>query len=363
MSILPADSDAVTLRIRIGLSASRGPFSALAEVQGNIAIGTGYFDGLDGAATRPLVADPQNIGLYRAQLQYKDKRLTATIGRQRISLDDDRFVDSALLRQNAQSYDAARIEWVGLPKVRLDLTYVWSTRTVWGIDGFGIRPASIPGDNVLGEIRYASPIGALTAFGYLVSQNDPAFQGFRLSSQTWGLRLVGTRPLGGKVKWSYKLSYARQVDWRRNPNDYAASFYLIDTGLDLKLFKLGGGYEVAGASNGAPLTSFQFPLGSGIRYRNWANKFSPTPPDGLRDLYAWVTYGKAIWGPFKAVTFQAVYHRFNSDRLVRHYGDELDLVVSGKLGRYTLSARFGDYGADRFATPTRKVLLQLDWAL
>ncbi len=360
---LPADSDAVTLRIRTGLSARRERLSALVEVQGTLAIGTNYYDGLNGAATRPLVADPQNIGLYRAQLQYQDKRLTATVGRQRISLDDDRFVDSASFRQNAQTYDAARIEWVGLPKLRVDLSYAWSTRTVWGIDGYGVRPVSIPGDNVLAELGYASPIGTLTAFGYLVSQDDPAFQGYRLSSQTWGARFAGTRPLGSKLKWSYKLSYARQADWRRNPNHYAASFYLIDTGLDLDGFKLGGGYEVVGASNGVPLTSFQFPVGSGFRYRGWAGKFNPTPPDGVRDLYASIGYGRPAWGPFKAVTVQAIYHRFDSDRLVRHYGNELDLLASGKLGRYTLSARFAGYEADLFATRTRKLWLQLDWAL
>ncbi|MDB5681971.1 MAG: hypothetical protein JWO16_1776 [Sphingomonas bacterium] len=360
---LPDDSDAVTLRIRTGLSARRDRLSALIEVQGTFAIGTNYYDGLTGPATRPLVGDPQNIGLYRAQLQYKDKRLTATIGRQRISLDDDRFVDSASFRQNSQSYDAARIEWVGLPKLRVDLSYVWSTRTAWGIDGFGVRPAAVPGDTVLGEVGYASPIGSLTAFGYLISQNDPAFQGYRLSSQTWGLRFAGIRPLGPKVKWSYKLSYARQAAWRRNPNDYAASFYLIDTGLDLNGLKLGGGYEVAGASNGIPFTSVQFPLGSGFRYRGWAGKLNPTPPDGVRDLYASIGYGKPQWGSFKAVTFQAAYHRFDSDRLVRHYGDELDLLASGKLGRYTLAARFAGYDADLFATRTRKFWLQLDWAL
>ncbi len=48
--------------------------------------------GSHGAATRPLVADPQNIALYRAQLQYRTKALAVTAGRQRIALDDERFV-------------------------------------------------------------------------------------------------------------------------------------------------------------------------------------------------------------------------------------------------------------------------------
>ena len=88
-----------------------------------------------------------------------------------------------------------------------------------------------------------------------------------------------------------------------------------------------------------------------------------TPPDGVRDLYASAGWGTKALGPFKGVTLQAVWHRFESDRLVRHYGDELNLLASGKLGKTTVSVRYADYWADLFATDTRKLWLQLDWAL
>jgi hypothetical protein len=357
-----ADSaEAVTLRIRAGLLAKADGWSALVEAQGTVAIGDRYYDGLNGPPTRPLVADPQTVALYRAQVQYKDKVTTLTMGRQRISLDDDRFVDAGLFRQNGQTYDAARAEWAGVRGLRFDVTYAWNIRTVWGIDGTGTRPAAVPGSNIFAEVAYTRPIGTLTAFGYLVGQDNPGFQGFRLSSQTWGARLSGSRSLAPKLKLGYKLSFARQSDWRRNPNSYAANFYLADVGLESVGWRIGAGYEVAGASNGAPFTSFQFPVGSGFRYRGWAGKFNPTPPDGLRDLYGSLAYSLPSLGAFKSFTAQASFHRFESDRMVRHYGNELDLLVSGKLARYTLAARFAGYDADRFATRTRKFWLQLDW--
>ena len=233
---------------------------------------------------------------------------------------------------------------------------------MWGIDGSGIRPAAIPGDNVLGEVGYASPIGSLTAFGYLVSLNDPAFQGYRLSSQTWGLRFAGTRALGPKVKWNYKVTYARQADWRRNPNDYAASFYLIDTGLDLDQFKLGGGYEVTGASNGTPFTSFQFPLGSGIRYRGWASKFNPTPRrlarprclDRVRDTRTGTVQGRHLPGGLSPLR-----QRPARAALWQRAG-----LVGERQARSLYACRaVAGYDADLFATRTRKFWLQLDWAL
>ena len=54
-----------------------------------------------------VVADPMTIGLNRLQVQYKSKPLTVTLGRQRINLDDQRFVGNAGWRQNEQTFDAA----------------------------------------------------------------------------------------------------------------------------------------------------------------------------------------------------------------------------------------------------------------
>jgi hypothetical protein len=360
---LPRDAEATTIRIRSGVQASSGPLSAIVQMQGMLALTGDYYDGLHGAATRPLIADPQNIALYRAQLQYRTKSIALTVGRQSIALDDERFVGAVPFRQNAQTFDAARFEWTGVKGLKADLTYAWRVNTVWGIDGVGARPRSIGGDNVLGNLSYASPVGTITGFAYLVDQDEGAVQGFRLSSQTYGARLAGARPLGKGIKLSYQLSYATQSDYHRNPNRYRADYYLIDAGLDLHAFKLGGGYEVLGADKGVALAAFETPIATGFKFQGWADKFLTTPPDGVRDLYGNLGYGWKQAGPFKALTLQAVYHRFASDRHSRLYGDEIDLLASAKLGKTSLSARYADYQADGFATDTRKFWLQLDWSL
>ncbi|HEX7849765.1 MAG TPA: alginate export family protein [Sphingomonas sp.] len=360
---LPTDSDAVTMRVRAGVQATTGPWSATIEAQGNLAVDGDYYDGLHGAATRPLVSDPQNIALYIGQLQYKTKAVTLTAGRQRIALDDERLVGASPFRQNGQTFDAVRMEWTAIPKLKVDLTYAWSVRTIWGIDGTGARPQSIGGDNVLANIGYVTPIGTLSGFAYLVDQDAAAVQGFRLSSQTYGARLAGGQPLAKGVKLSWQLSYATQSDYHRNPNAYRANYYLVDAGLDLRALRIGGGYEVLGADHGAALTSFQTPIGTGFKFEGWASKFLTTPPDGVRDLYGNLGYVWKTVGPFKALTLQGVYHRFASDRLVRLYGDEVDLLASAKLHKTTIAIRYADYRARSFATDTRKFWLQLDWTL
>ena len=107
---LAADAEALTVRVRAGVEAKAGRWTALVEGQGNLAIGGDHVDGLHGAATRPLVADPENIALARAQLRYASPAFAITAGRQRLGFDDERFVGSVGFRQNGQSFDAVRAE-------------------------------------------------------------------------------------------------------------------------------------------------------------------------------------------------------------------------------------------------------------
>jgi len=360
---LPDKSTALTARLRAGVSATSGSLSALVEAQGTTALIDHYYDGLEGAATRPLINDPQNVALYRAQLQYHTKDLTITAGRQRIVLDDERFVGNVGFRQNGQTFDAVRTEWTPIKGLKADVSYVWSVRTIWGIDGHGARQQAVSGDNVLANLSYATPIGTVTGFAYLVDQDEAAVQAFRLSSQTYGARVAGSGALAKGVKLSWQASYATQSDYRNNPNQYRADYYLVDAGLDVGSWKLGGGYEVLGADKGVALTSFQTPLATLFKFQGWADKFLTTPPNGVRDLYGSVGYGVKQIGPAKGVTLQAIYHRFTSDRLSQHQGNELDLLASAKFGKTLVSVRYADYDADTFATDTHKLWLQLDWIL
>ena len=118
-----------------------------------------------------------------------------------------------------------------------------------------------------------------------------------------------------------------------------------------------------GADKGVALTSFQTPLGTNFKFQGWADKFLTTPPNGVRDLYGSLGYAMKAWGAAQAVSVQAVYHRFESDRLGQHYGNEFDLLASARFGRTIAAVRYANYDAKSFATDTRKLWLQLDWVL
>src|SRR3546814_11677173 len=86
--------------------------------------------------------------------------------------------------------------------VKADLTYAWSVRTIWGIDGAGARQQAVSGDNVFANLGVVTPVGKIAAFAYLVDQDEAAMQSFRMSSQSYGARLEGSQPLGkAKIKY------------------------------------------------------------------------------------------------------------------------------------------------------------------
>lgn len=360
---LPDEADALTYRIRAGAELKWSDWSLLAEGEGTAALVEQYDSGLNGKTQYPIVADPENIELNRLQLQYRGlKKSVFTLGRQRINIEDQRFVGSVGWRQNEQTFDAARIEYGDAKGLQLDVTYSWSARTIWGVDGTGVRQQAISGDNLFALASYPTPAGKLSAFAFLVDQDEADVQSYRLSSQSYGVRLTGSQPLSKTARLTYALSYAHQSDYHRNPNDYSASYWLVDAGLEFGGFKLGAGFEGLGADEGLAFTSFQTPLATLHKFQGWADKFLTTPPNGIHDYYASAGYGWKKPLGLDSINAAIVYHRFDSDRLDLHYGNEWDAQLTARKGRWGATAKVAAYDADEFATDTTKFWLQLEWA-
>ena len=356
------DTSALTFRLRAGADLNSGDWSFLAEAEGVAPLSEHYDSGLNGKTGYPVVADPENIELNRLQLQYRGiKSAVITAGRQRINLDDQRFVGSSGWRQNEQTFDALRLEYGDVKGLKADLTYSWSVRTIWGVDGTGARQQAIGGNNVFATVSHPTLLGTLSGFAFLVDQDEAQVQDFRLSSQTYGIRLAGNCPIDTGVTLNYALSYARQSDYHRNYSDYAADYWLAEVGAERGAAKLGLGHERLGADNGLPLTSFQTPLATLHKFQGWADKFLTTPPNGIRDWYVSAGYGWKRVAGLDSIASALTYHRYNSDRLDLHYGNEWNALISTKKGHWTATAKIAAYDASEFATDTRKFWLQFEW--
>ncbi|RME68290.1 MAG: hypothetical protein D6782_01345, partial [Alphaproteobacteria bacterium] len=232
------NADALTLRVRAGLVTG-----AVADTQLGFdfewieSINGDFNSTTNGRTQFPVVADPQDVELNQLYLQNKSlPATTITLGRQRVTLDDHRFIGNVGWRQNEQTYDAVRLSNTALAGLTIDLLYLNQVNRVFGPDS----PASPwHGDSFLANLSYAFAFGKLTAFAYLIEVDQVAVN----SSQTYGLRFAGARNVGA-AKVRYALSYASQSDDHDNPVDYRADYYYVDAGVDYAGASLGVAYEV-----------------------------------------------------------------------------------------------------------------------
>ena len=355
------DADALTIRLRAGGEFKhKSGLSLLVEGEGTLGVLTDYnafpFAIVDTQRRTgfAVVADPMNVELNRAQLQYKSKKVTLTLGRQRIVLDDQRWVGNVGWRQNEQTFEALRGE-AKLGKLSLDAAYAIDQRTIWGIDA-GPR-AGMTGDFVLlGAGGKLGPV-ALKGFAYLLDYDEAPFVSF--SSQTYGARASGTFALG-KSKLSLTASYARQSDYGSNPFVFSADYFVGEAALNYKALTLTGGWEQLGSNNGRAV---QTPMATLHKFNGWADLFLTTPANALRDAYAGVAWKLDKVKALPGLNFQATYHQFDSAVGSIDYGSEWDASAGFKLGRVALQVKYADYNAAGFGQDTRKLWLQAELAL
>ena len=354
------EAQALTLRIRGGAEAKLGRLSLLGEVEATVAALDNYnafpFAIADDQRRTQyaVIADPRNLELNRLQLQYTSADVIVTAGRQRINLDDQRWVGSVGWRQNEQTFDALRGE-AKLGPLAMDLTYAISQRTIFGTEA-GPRSA------YRGEFLFAGvgakrgPIEA-KLFSYLLDYDEAFFQ--PNSSQTHGGIVIGTFPLGGETKLSMRFSYARQSDYGRNPFNYAADYWSLESGARIAGFNIAAGWEQLGSDNGRAV---QTPMATLHKFNGWADLFLVTPAGGLQDTY--LTIGKAFNGikALPGLNAQVSFHQFDSANGDLEYGAEWDASAGLKLGQVGLLLKYANYAAEDFGEHTRKLWLQAEWA-
>ncbi len=346
-------ADALTMRIRAGAEVKLHNLSFLAEAEGTLAIIDDYNDTIPGNGVEPysVVADPDNVELNRLQVAYKASGGSVTLGRQRIILDNARFVGNVGWRQNEQTFDAIRGQ-AKVGPVALDATYAISQNTIFGVDS---PNEDFDGDMFLVNGGVSTKLFDVKAFAYLIDYSDRA----AFSSQTYGGLVKGAVPIGETFKLNFMASYANQTDYKSNPVDYSADYIAAELGASAFGFGLTAGYEELGSDDG--LAAFQTPLATLHAFNGWADLFLTTPAAGLRDYYGTLSKGFGNAGPFKGLKAAVTYHKFESDFGSADYGEEWDASLGFKLGPVGVLAKYANYDADSFAVDTEKFWLQFEF--
>ena len=329
------DAIAMTARVRLGYeTASMSGFKVLAEYDHVTALQDEYNSLTDFGSddkTKSVVADPATGDINRAQISYTSAEFVATLGRQRIILDNARFVGNVGWRQNEQTYDAARIDVTAVKNVTATYAYISQVNDIFFND--------VDVENHLLNLGYKTPVGKVTGYSYLLKDSDS--EG---TVDTFGLRFKGQTALDA-LDLLYTAEYATQTQnsGANGAKDNDAAYSLIEAGINISGITLAAGMETLAGDGTA---SFSTPLATKHAYNGWSDTFLGTPINGLSDIYA-----KAMT-KVAGIKLLAVYHDFSSDKEGDDLGNEINLLAAKKFDKnFSAGIKYAQYtaGDDSYA--------------
>ncbi len=347
-------ANALTYRIRAGFVTGElydTQFLIDFEHIGDIA---GDFNStLNGKTGYPVVPDPNATELNRIQLMNTSLPDTKLIfGRQRIKLDNVRFVGNVGWRQNEQTFDAIRVINKSVEGLTLDVSYLDQINRIFGDDSPMGRFES---DSWLINAKAKLPVdfvdASLTGFAYLLDFDNAA----ALSSQTYGFLVTAK-----KDGFTLSGSYAHQSDFGNQPTGYSVNYAMVEGQYAYKGASIGAGYEMLG---GDGTKAFTTPLATLHKFNGFADVFLGTPAAGLDDVYLKAAYVIKKAGWLDLIKVAGAYHFFSAEETSADYGDEFDAVLVLKKGRFGLISKYAIYETDGFATDRNKFWIEFTISL
>lgn len=347
------DANALTLRTRLGYTtASLRGWRALAELENITAADPDAYSqaGLNaGGAGRASVGDPETTELNQAFLSYQRGETIVSLGRQRLVLDNARFVGEGAWRQNLQTFDAISAQDRSLAKTTLTYAYLNRIhRTVGDRHPQGNWASS---SHIFNAAYAGLPGGTLAGYGYLLD-----LPGSRANScATYGASFSGSAAIAGDFRLIHRVEFARQTNHGSSPLSYSAGYHSLELGMGVPAGSLALGQERLGADRSA---AFRTPIATLHAFNGWADVFTTTPAAGLRDGYA-----RASVNLPAAVTLNVIFHRFTLDRTGARAGDEWNAQLLRKFGAaWTGMIKYADFRREAPAfSNVRKIWFQLEF--
>jgi hypothetical protein len=348
------DARADTLRLRLGLHGEFGHgWSGLVEGAGVASAGDRYNSGANGRTSYPAVTDPRGSEFNQYWLRWQGERFGATAGRQRLLLDNQRWVGNVGWRQHEQTFDALELRWQ--PLAALTLRYDWLDRVhrVAGRDALNPLARERRLNTHLLNLAWNRDAQQWVGYAYLHEDRDVA----SASSATYGLRWSGKALREGNgLGWT--LEGARQYDYANNPQRFAHGYWLLEpswtqSGITAKL-----GWEHLGGNGRHAL---QTPLATLHAFNGWDDQFAAPPAGGLEDRYVGVNGNFGRSGTASRLGWAVAYHDYRADRGGR-YGSEWNASLAFPLAQGLSGLlKVADYRADGFGRDSAKLWLQLEW--
>ena len=352
------DANADTLRLRAGLKFAFGDgWSALLEGEGIASTGNHYNSGANGQVAYPAVIDPNGAELNQAWIGWNGAQAAVKLGRQRILVDNQRWVGNVGFRQNEQTFDALALEYK--PGTGVTLRYSWLDRVhrISGDEALNRLARERDLDTHLFNAAWKHGAQQLVGYAYLHRDQDVA----TASTSTYGLRWNGDRLQDGNG-FSWNAEAAHQTDYGNNPQAFSHAYWLLEPAYTVSGNTLKAGWERLGGNGSHAL---QTPLATLHGFNGAADVFLTTPVGGLDDRYLSASgkFGHVRDGRFAWAVAWHDYRANTAPAGMGHYGSEWNASLVFPLAtRLQALLKIADYRADHFARDTTKVWLQVEWA-
>ncbi|MCZ4338534.1 alginate export family protein [Shewanella colwelliana] len=299
-----------------------------------------------------LIGDYKYTQINQGYIGYKGPASTlAQLGRQRIILDNQRFVGGVGFRQNEQTYDAFSAKNTAVEGLTAYYAYVATVNRIFP-EGSGKEEHD--NETHLVNVNYKGlEFAKLTGYAYLIDNQDVA----AFSTDTYGVRATGDVKLDA-LKFSYEAEFAQQSEGSDNPVSYSASYYKLGAGINIDAFGAKIGYEVLGSDDGK--AGFITPLATLHAFNGWTDKFlfggKGNWENGLVDTHLIVTAKLA------GLKLLAKYHKFDSDYGDIDMGKEWGVSATYPFANhYSVGVKYASFsGADEgygFSNDTDKLWL------
>jgi hypothetical protein len=336
-AVLRDNANAYTVRTRIGWeTADWNGFKGLIEFEDVRALGgQKYQVNVPGATTPPLngankviyplVNDPQVTEVNRAQITWTPNAAFSLVGgRQRILIDDQRFIGNVGWRQDEQTFDGVRAD---AAFGRIKATYAYITRVNrilgemkdWTSDSHLLNVTWSPAEQLRLE-------GFVYALDFTNSAaNSSITEGVKASGKTWV----------GLIQLAYDATYAKQGDYKNTPTHYDLAFWQADAAATFDIYTVKVDYE---SLEGNGTRGFTTPLATTHGFQGWADAFvqplggNKSFVDGIEDWNFTLNAKPRLKLDYFFNTDIIVrYHDFNDQRTGANLGYEWDAQVQAAI--------------------------------
>jgi hypothetical protein len=350
---LKDDASAFTIRTRLGWETAEfhgvkgliefedvrqaGPEHYAVNVPGAT---TAPLNGAD-KARYPVVNDPDVTELNRAQLTWTPSAaLQVVAGRQRILLDDQRFVGNVGWRQDEQTFDAIRTD-VAYGRFKATYAYISHVNRIlgelrdWDSDSHLLNATWSPAE----ALRLQGFVYALDFGNSAV--NSSLTKGVKASGKTW----VGLYQL------AYNATYAKQSDYHHNTPNFDLAYFGGDVSGTFDIYTVKASYE---SLEGDGTRGFTTPLATVHAFQGWSDAF--VSPGGNKSFVDGIEDANLSFNAkprFKRTYFfntdiQVRYHDFNDQRTGADLGHEWDVAFAAAITpKLSIQLKYADFQREK----------------